>query len=198
MMRIRWSQWIVGCFLLGILSEGYAGRVIKWTPEEDEVLIEFVKAWRSNPYLTWQDCANALNQHLERNGANHRRTKEACRERWDHYLKQRFSQLRKPHTPGKYHWPEDENAQLVESMRRHTNDGRTDWKAVSRDMRDRSAVQCRMHYGVLASHGFSPEEAPEEEGPQDDGPDAVDPNIPVFEEDVEFEDPGEDPFFGGC
>jgi hypothetical protein len=67
----------------------------------------------------------------------------------------------------------------MESMMRHTNDGWTDWEAVSRDMRDRSPVQCRGHCRVLASHGFLPEGTPEGEGPQNGE------SVPVFDEDEE-------------
>jgi hypothetical protein len=166
MMKIKWNRWIVGCCLLGILSKGYA---IRWTSEEDGVVIEFVEACTSNPCLTWQDCADAVNQFLEGVRADHRRTAEACRERWDRHLKnscQSFLQLSKPRNPGKYCWSESENARFMESVREHTNGAQTDWEAVSRDIGDRSAAQCRDHYKVLASHGFSveEEETSEEEG----------------------------------
>jgi hypothetical protein len=146
-------------------------------PGEDEVVIKFVQACTSNPYLTWQHCADAVNQCLEMMGFDYRRTAEACREHWGRHLKQNFQQLRKPHIPGKYCWSKDKNTQFMESVKTHTNGTRINWAAVSRDVGDRSAVQCRAHYKVLITHGFSveeretpeEEEMPEEEETQNDG-----------------------------
>ncbi|MDR2420358.1 MAG: SANT/Myb domain-containing protein [Puniceicoccales bacterium] len=188
MMKIKWSQWIVGCFLLGILSRGYATR---WIPEEDGVVIKFVQACTSNPYLTWQNCADAVNQYLEAMGLNYRRTAEACREHWDHCLKQRFPPLHKPHNLKSRRWSEDENARFMELIRRHTNGRRTNWEAVSRDIGDRSSAQCRAHYGILASREWSPfEEAPKGAAGQQNGRfDLMDSDIPVCDDsENSFED----------
>jgi hypothetical protein len=199
MMSIRWGQWIVGCFLLGILSRGYAGY---WTPKEDEIIIEFMQACRLNSRLTWQDCADKVNQYLDENEADYRRTAIACSKRWSRYL--RDGKGCKPHNPRQYCWTEDENARFIKSVRRNINGRWIKWKGVSLDMGNLSAAQCREHYGALVSHGFSLEETPEEEEQQNGRPDAVDLDIPILEEidpDIpvyeEFEDPEEDSFFGG-
>ena len=134
-------------------------------PEEDDVIIEFAKATILNPWLTWQNCADCLNQRLEAMGFEHRRSAEACRERWDHYLKKSVqcpSQFHKPRVPGRRSWTEGENGQFVKSVRRYTNNGQTNWEAVARDMGDRTAAQCRAHYKMLVSHGLPSEETPED------------------------------------
>jgi hypothetical protein len=144
----------------------HGGYVVNWTPEEDNVVIEFVKSCMSNPELTWQNCSDAVNQYLATMGFSHKRSAEACSERWIRHLKNGkscFPLLRKPRSSRRYQWTEDKNDQLVESVKRNTNDERTDWEAVSQEMGgDRTAVQCRAHYNVLASRGLSFEETPED------------------------------------
>ena len=161
-MKIRRIRWVVGCFLLGILSKGYA---VEWMFVEDHIVTEFVKSCISNPWLTWRNCADSLNQYLKTMGFGHRRSAEACRERWDRHLKnsgQGSSQLHKPREPGRCCWTEDKNDQLVTLVRRHTNGVQTNWENVSRDMGNRSATQCRTHYNELVSRGLLPIETPED------------------------------------
>ncbi|MDR0444681.1 MAG: SANT/Myb domain-containing protein [Puniceicoccales bacterium] len=196
MMKARWTKGLVSCCLLGILSEGYAGHVIKWTSEEDSIIVKFIQDTTENPSLEWQYCADIVNQWLETNGLLYRRTAEGCCKHWDRHLKkyQGCSQLHKLRSPVRRLWTGDENNQFMESVKRHTHNGWTNWEAVARDMGDRSAAQCRAHYKVLALHGFSFEEAPKGVEPQGGGEfTSMGPNPLVYDD---FEEPFGGLFFG--
>jgi hypothetical protein len=181
-MKIRWNQWIAGYFLLGILSKGYA---VNWMPEEDNVVIEFVESCMSNPELTWQNCSDAVNQCLETMGFDHRRTAGSCRKRWERHLRNGNQSSSQFHKAKRCSWTENENVRLMESVRRHVYNGRVDWVAVSRDVENRTEVQCRSRYSILASHGFPPEGVLEEE--QQNGEfNSADPDASAYDGDFEY------------
>jgi hypothetical protein len=156
-MKIRWNQWIAGCFLLGILSKGYA---VNWTPEEDDVMLEFIQAKQVDRTLGWQDCANRVNAYRLGLGLSPIRTAEGCCSRWTHFVKRNHPELELSPNLRRYFWTKNKNDQLVELVERNTNDERTDWEAVSQEMGDRTIAQCRAHYVRLTSHGLPFEETP--------------------------------------
>jgi hypothetical protein len=145
---------VLGC-LLGALSVGHAER---WIDEEDQKVVEFVKASQTNPMLGWQNCADAVNQVRSELELEPIRTSEACRRRWMRDLKERNPELqfhgkcprmRRP-------WTTDESQLLVACVGRCGNGNSIDWNAVSQSMasrgQNRSAPECREHWKTIAPY----------------------------------------------
>jgi hypothetical protein len=86
--------------------------------------------------------------------------------------------LKFPRRLENYRWGNDKNEGLIESVERHRNEeGIIDWIAVSRDMGDRTADQCRAHYNTLMAKEISPK----------GDPDAGDIDIFSFQEQPDFD-----------
>jgi hypothetical protein len=154
------TKLVTVCCLFGLLSTGQAGWAEKWIPEEDEVVVEFIRKAAAEEciIIIWPYCADAVNAFRSKLRLPPTRTAEACRDRWDHFIKKAHPDVAescKCRSWVKSKWTEDEDRIFLEVVEKHRSGGRIDWKGVAQDVgRGISVAQCRKHYKVLERKGL--------------------------------------------
>jgi hypothetical protein len=111
-------------------TDGFRRKTHQWTPPEDIRLLAALHKFGGD---NWSRIAKFV-------GSD--RTRSQCSQRWQRGLDPRISRS---------HWTKEEEDLLVELVAKH---GTKSWIAVSREMRNRSDVQCRYRYMQL--HTASP------------------------------------------
>jgi hypothetical protein len=124
-------------------GDGLRHKTHQWTPMEDVRLLAGVHKFGAD---NWSTIARFV-------GSN--RTRSQCSQRWQRGLDPRISRS---------HWTKQEETTLMELVAKY---GTKSWTVVSRELRNRSDVQCRYRYMQLEreSHGAASFQPPRPEIP---------------------------------
>jgi hypothetical protein len=141
---------VLGC-LLGALSVGHA--LPRWNPEEDEILVQFIRDSMGNLRLTEIDAVDRINAWRRENGLERERTEIGVFGHWHHCLQARYPDLA---FHGGFHllhkkWSDSEKEALRKLVGWNSNEGgNVKWPAVYRGMRQRgwrrSLGRCRQKW----------------------------------------------------
>jgi hypothetical protein len=134
MMRIGKIRLAVLSCLLGALAAGGSGY---WKPEEDAILVQFIRDGMEDTYLTMLDATDRINAWRRENGWAGERTKEGVYDRWHHHLQAEYPELifQKTARSTRRVWSNAEKRDLQILVERNADkEGKIEWVTVREDM----------------------------------------------------------------